>query len=647
MLVLYVTTQSHMQVPIVFQEELSAVKAAAEAAQQHNTTITEQAAQISHLQAAVSSLRSQYDASQTALFEALSQQEAVAGSSSSMEELMAEEMDKAAKAIAELTRQRDALAKQLAAVQQQQQQPQLGTASGRSATAKDAVSALPDLHGSSSSSSSMTTSDVQILQRQLHEKDAELTVVQQQLQAAYAQLHEAQQQQQLITSRFGAAESHSHVLKQELQQLRSQLQALHALVGQQLQLEGWSEDTVANFCTHDVESLQPALQERNRILSEQLHSLRQELSTCKQANLSLEANVASLQQQLSNAQQLVTQLEADLVSSTTDGNSQAAGYNSSMPLKIVSAVADGSSSATTLCEDDMPHTASDMLPVVISQRDRFRARIDALEGENEQLNSQLADAQRHLEASAADNVGLYEKIKYLEAYSREHAPAATAGARTTVIKVDDAGVMQQQQHGTAGSSNRYQCGPVFMDFGGRGETWGAGLAGSKANVSYSSAADSNGVLRTRGAVSRRLQCFGGGDNTDAEVGDLESKYSQAYAARLNPFAEFKQNESEAQLKQLQLHDKALLAGSKLIMGNRVARVFVACYAVFLHAFIMVLLYSSATPHVILAEMSAGSSQGVVAGSNSHAATAGTAVQTAALTSATGRQLLMAHHWPWL
>lgn len=42
-----------------------------------------------------------------------------------------------------------------------------------------------------------------------------------------------------------------------------------------------------------------------------------------------------------------------------------------------------------------------------------------------------------------------------------------------------------------------------------------------------------------------------------------------------------------QVRSLQLHDRAMLAGSKLLVGSRFARAFVATYAVLLHLFIMV------------------------------------------------------------
>ena len=37
---------------------------------------------------------------------------------------------------------------------------------------------------------------------------------------------------------------------------------------------------------------------------------------------------------------------------------------------------------------------------------------------------------------------------------------------------------------------------------------------------------------------------------------------QDYQAKLNPFSAFQQQESQAQVDRLQIHDKALLAGSR-------------------------------------------------------------------------------------
>lgn len=67
----------------------------------------------------------------------------------------------------------------------------------------------------------------------------------------------------------------------------------------------------------------------------------------------------------------------------------------------------------------------------------------------------------------------------------------------------------------------------------------------------------------------------------------EAKYSRAYEAKVNPFADFQQSEADSRLRNLPAHERALLASSRIIMGSRIGRAVIAVYAVLLHVFIMV------------------------------------------------------------
>lgn len=111
---------------------------------------------------------------------------------------------------------------------------------------------------------------------------------------------------------------------------------------------------------------------------------------------------------------------------------------------------------------------------------------------------------------------------------------------------------------------------------------------------------------------------------------------------------------------MRLHDKALLAGSRLIAGSQLARAAIALYVLLLHGVIMALMYYSATPHVTLSVSSTGSSdvpsavalaQGAAGNSSSLAGTAaaeGLQQQAAAAVEAVatggGRLLLRALLW---
>ena len=58
---------------------------------------------------------------------------------------------------------------------------------------------------------------------------------------------------------------------------------------------------------------------------------------------------------------------------------------------------------------------------------------------------------------------------------------------------------------------------------------------------------------------------------------------------------------------MRLHDKALLAGSRLIAGSKLARAAIALYVLLLHCVIMAVMYYSATPHAVLSVSTSGSS----------------------------------------
>ncbi|GIL61748.1 hypothetical protein Vafri_16138, partial [Volvox africanus] len=246
-----------------------------------------------------------------------------------------------------------------------------------------------------------------------------------------------------------------------------------------------------------------------------------------------------------------------------------------------------------------------LLEIVVSQRDRFRQRMVQLEDEKSQLSDELHKTQQQLQSCRNDNVTLFEKIRYLERFNQR----AAAASRTTVVRVDAAGVAQPSAEELAAArTNRYQCGPFALEVGGprRGGLDAAGAAGGGGGGPGASGATkfggsgSSGVgVRSRGARrggAGALACFGGdGDDVEASGTTPESRAARAYEARVNPFAEFQQSEAELRVRNLQVHDRALLAGSRLLLGSRVARMFLAIYTVMLHFIILLLFFYATTP----------------------------------------------------
>ncbi|PIK56942.1 hypothetical protein BSL78_06143 [Apostichopus japonicus] len=62
------------------------------------------------------------------------------------------------------------------------------------------------------------------------------------------------------------------------------------------------------------------------------------------------------------------------------------------------------------------NAAESLLPIVSSQRERFRLRNQELEGENRQQQQQILILRTEVDNLRSDNVKLYEKIKFLQSY---------------------------------------------------------------------------------------------------------------------------------------------------------------------------------------------------------------------------------------
>ncbi|XP_022257639.1 homeobox protein cut-like isoform X2 [Limulus polyphemus] len=119
---------------------------------------------------------------------------------------------------------------------------------------------------------------------------------------------------------------------------------------------------------------------------------------------------------------LIQQLEEDLscVNSLTclyrgEGEGQAA--SPLFPTEIIAEVSkEGTDHKVRTSSPDLTGTAENLLPIISSQRERFRQRNQELEAENTNYRQQLSLLQSEMERLHFDNIKLYEKIKFLKSY---------------------------------------------------------------------------------------------------------------------------------------------------------------------------------------------------------------------------------------
>ena len=158
-----------------------------------------------------------------------------------------------------------------------------------------------------------------------------------------------------------------------------------------------------SFDSNPEKSLEFLLLEKNRAMQADNSNLRLEVHNYRNQVAALESDVQYSKNEQEEQAVLIKQLEQDLtqlqahrVREDADGE----------PSQVVE------NFASTLSEDSV-----DMLAIVTSQRERFKAKNQMLETDFQQLKSSYAVLQQDNTTLRTDNMKLYERIKFLQTMS--------------------------------------------------------------------------------------------------------------------------------------------------------------------------------------------------------------------------------------
>ncbi|XP_041725433.2 protein CASP [Coregonus clupeaformis] len=178
------------------------------------------------------------------------------------------------------------------------------------------------------------------------------------------------------------------------------------------------------------------------LLLEKNHSLQSESSFLRIANTELSGRYADLQLEFSSAvrtsaeqKELILKLEHDLstiqtMSSLSRPDAEGADLTSMIdsipePIREATAMFAGLGVAP---QGELPQGQMDsLLSIISSQRERFRSRNQELEAESRSMQVTMQALQSELDSLRADNIKLYEKIKFLQSY-----PGRAGGSDDTV-----------------------------------------------------------------------------------------------------------------------------------------------------------------------------------------------------------------------
>ncbi|XP_050765077.1 protein CASP isoform X5 [Gymnogyps californianus] len=184
------------------------------------------------------------------------------------------------------------------------------------------------------------------------------------------------------------------------------------------------------FAPSESSGAQDASKPLEVLLLEKNRSLQSENATLRITNSDLSVRCAELQIQLTEAvstlagqKELIAKLEHDLstiqaLSAVHRPDAEGAAVPSlekiPEPIKEATALFYGHppSPSTSFPEGQV----DSLLSIISSQRERFRARNQELEGENRMMQHTVHALQSELDNLRADNIKLYEKIKFLQSY---------------------------------------------------------------------------------------------------------------------------------------------------------------------------------------------------------------------------------------
>ncbi|KAF9284686.1 hypothetical protein BGZ88_009841 [Linnemannia elongata] len=185
-----------------------------------------------------------------------------------------------------------------------------------------------------------------------------------------------------------------------------------------------------------------------------------------------------------------------------------------------------------------------ILPIVTSQRDRFRQRNSELEEQLRQQSEQISNLKNETSQLQRDNLKLYEKIKYMQSY-RDDASGSGVGA-------------------------------------------GYSTTAPNAAIDYTSPFRNNNAGGMVGRPGQHKK----DDRDEMHMQSLDptDRYRNIYEESMNPFEAFHKKEESRRFNSMTSADKAMLTMSRLVLTNKWTRSMLVAYTMGLHFLMMIMLY---------------------------------------------------------
>lgn len=174
-----------------------------------------------------------------------------------------------------------------------------------------------------------------------------------------------------------------------------------------------------------------------------------------------------------------------------------------------------------------------IVPILTSQRDRFRTKVHDLELELEKHSNIESDLRQQVSQLRDDNMKLYERMRYESNFGSNSINKNFSGPSSPTSPIE-------------GFKSR--------------ESEGRKSSGSRGDISI-------------------------------ELGDITSRYHNAYEGKLDPFRRFYKNEEVKRIRSMNPADKLVYEITRLILNSQKSRWLFVAYVMALHLMAMIIIYS--------------------------------------------------------
>ncbi|BGO92237.1 Golgi membrane protein [Rhodotorula toruloides NP11] len=199
---------------------------------------------------------------------------------------------------------------------------------------------------------------------------------------------------------------------------------------------------------HRGKPLENLLMAKNRKLQDEVTSLRVAHDELVSAHEGMLGEFEQLQARCEEQKQLVDRLENDLVrinESRAGGGAAGQGGPDAHAREDPLAGLQLGKKASLLAQDAppvQPHpfqssAETSILPIITSQRDRFRQRNGELEEELRRQFNTITELRGEIKTLQTDNLKLYEKVRYLQSYRDEGMAARQQAGFSNVVRGDE------------------------------------------------------------------------------------------------------------------------------------------------------------------------------------------------------------------